>query len=147
WTIPEKYADGKTDYALKIALVPYNVYSGTFKIVKNKPPKHTVFTSPVGTGISYRGGSKQVFSWKNDCTSGDSTSPTPTETNVELVNVNNPNAIFYVDSITTIDCTKKQGSMRWTVPKKLADGKTKYVLRIALVPYNVYSGTFKITKS
>ncbi|KAK3811311.1 MAG: hypothetical protein J3Q66DRAFT_60748 [Benniella sp.] len=147
WTVPEKYADGKTNYALKIALVPYSAYSGIFKIAKNRTPKHIIFTNPVGTGISYRGGSKQVFSWKNACTAGDTTSPTPAKTQVHLVNANNPNAVFFVDTIATIDCRKKQGNVKWTVPKRFADGKTKYALKFDLVPNSVYSGIFKITKS
>jgi len=147
WTVPEEFADGKTNYALKIDLVPTSPYSAVFKIAKKKTPKHTIFTSPVGTGISYRGGSKQVFSWKNACTSGDSTSPTPAKTEVHLVNANNPDGAFFVDTIATIDCKKDQGNVKWTVPKKFADGKTKYALKIALVPQSAYSGDFKITKS
>ena len=147
WTVPEEFADGKTNYALKIDLVPTSPYSAVFKIAKKKTLKHTIFTSPVGTGISYRGGSKQVFSWKNACTSGDSTSPTPAKTEVHLVNANNPDGAFFVDTIATIDCKKDQGNVKWTVPKKFADGKTKYALKIALVPQSAYSGDFKITKS
>ncbi|KAK3811312.1 MAG: hypothetical protein J3Q66DRAFT_404690 [Benniella sp.] len=147
WTVPERFADGKTNYALRIGLLPTPAYSGNFKIAKNRTPKHTIFTSPVGTGVSYRGGSKQVFSWKNACTAGDTTSPTPAKTQVHLVNANNPNAVFFVDTIATIDCRKKQGNVKWTVPKRFADGKTKYALKFDLVPNSVYSGIFKITKS
>lgn len=116
--------------------------------VSAKLPKHTFFTSPVGDGITYPGGSSQVFSWQKACTSGTSKSLTPNNTEVALVNANNPNAVYYVDTVATIDCRKKSGNTLWTVPSNhLADGTTNYALRIDLVPNLAYSGTFKITKA
>ncbi|KAG0238831.1 hypothetical protein BGX31_003157 [Mortierella sp. GBA43] len=107
-------------------------------------PNHTFFTSPVGDGITYEGGQKTVFSWQRVCVSGDSTSTTPTATEVHLVNSNNPNGAFFVANVTTIDCTKDQGNTQWTVPPEKADGVTNYALKIILSPTAAYSGNFKI---
>ncbi|KAF9923679.1 hypothetical protein BGZ65_008729, partial [Modicella reniformis] len=108
-------------------------------------PNHTFFTSPVGEGISYVGGEKEVFSWQKACTAGDSTSMNALKTEVHLVNSNNINSAFYVDTITTIDCSKDQGNTEWVVPVALADGVTNYALKIILSPTPAYSGNFKIT--
>ncbi|KAF9366513.1 hypothetical protein BGX34_001951 [Mortierella sp. NVP85] len=107
-------------------------------------PNHTFFTSPVGDGISYPGGSNQVFSWQKACTSGDATSQTPAKTEVHLVNSNNPNGAFFVENVLTIDCTKDNGNEKWVVPEGRADGTTLYALKINLIPNAAYSGNFKI---
>ena len=107
-------------------------------------PNHTFFTSPVGDGITYPGGSNQVFSWQKACTSGDATSQTPAKTEVHLVNSNNPNGAFFVENVLTIDCTKDNGNEKWVVPANLADGTTLFALKINLIPNAAYSGNFKI---
>jgi hypothetical protein len=109
-------------------------------------PNHTFFTSPLGEGTIYIGGSSQVFSWQHACTFGDSTSKRPAKTEVHLVNTTNYVRPVFVQKLLTIDCRKSEGKVKWTVPKKLADGKTPYGLKINLTPNVVYSGGFIIMK-
>ncbi|KAK3816314.1 MAG: hypothetical protein J3Q66DRAFT_342185 [Benniella sp.] len=131
-------------FSKSLAVVAAVVAAATVYAQSPGTPNHTFFTSPVGDGITYPGGSSQVFSWQKACTSGDATSQTPAKTEVHLVNSDNPNGAFFVESVLTIDCTKDNGNEKWTVPEGRADGKTLFALKINLIPNAAYSGNFKI---
>ncbi|KAF9906761.1 hypothetical protein BX616_000633 [Lobosporangium transversale] len=109
----------------------------------------TYFTNPVGEGISYPIGSKQVFSWQLPCVAPSSwVAKEPTKVPVQFLNANNADNAFFLKEITTIDCTKNSGNVEWNVPTDYpANGK--YSLRIvvdtAAGPQNAYSGVFTIT--
>ncbi|KAF9364689.1 hypothetical protein BGX34_000710 [Mortierella sp. NVP85] len=109
-------------------------------------PNHTFFTNPVGEGIIYIGGSSQVFSWQHACTFGDSTSKRPAKTEVHFINATDFFRPVFLQKLLTIDCRKSEGKVKWTVPKKWADGKTLYDLKINLAPNGVHSGAFRIRK-
>ncbi|KAI1310231.1 hypothetical protein EDD11_003877 [Mortierella claussenii] len=110
---------------------------------------HTYFTNPVTDGLSYPQGSSQTFSWSLPCTAPSTwVAKDPTQVNVELLNSNDPNNAFYLQKVTTIDCSKTSGNVQWTVPSDVGtDGF--FSLRIAIdtatATQNAYSGRFHIT--
>ncbi|KAG0314290.1 hypothetical protein BGZ99_008231 [Dissophora globulifera] len=108
-------------------------------------PNHTYFTSPVGFDMVYTEGANETFSWQMACVApGDSTSATPTTVEVQLIDSTDTNKAFYLEKITTIDCTKSQGNTAWTIPKPKGGADTLYSLKIIIDPTPAYSGKFKI---
>jgi len=105
---------------------------------------HISFTQPVGDGITYPAGSTQTFSWTMSCTSPSTlVSATPNTTEVDLMDSNNIDNVFYVKKVGTIDCNKSVGNLVWTVPADLKPGV--YALQLLLTPNNAYSGRFNVT--
>ncbi|KAF9922970.1 hypothetical protein FBU30_006898 [Linnemannia zychae] len=105
-------------------------------------PDHTYFTNPVGDGIVYTEGQNTTFSWAMTCRDRSMTQ-TPSSVEVQLVNSNNPNAVFFVASAKHIDCESNSiGNEYWVIPE-VTDHQANYSLRIML-NNPAYSGQFKI---
>ncbi|KAF9579553.1 hypothetical protein BGW38_004140 [Lunasporangiospora selenospora] len=121
--------------ALAFAVVVYS---------QDTPLNRTTFTNPVGDNMVYTSGENATFSWQTSCVSPSIwTSQTPSKVAVQLVNSTNSNNAFYLQDVTTIDCSKTQGNNYWQVPGKY-DSNTLFSLKIVLDQGNVYSGRFYI---
>ncbi|KAF9348971.1 hypothetical protein BGX26_012680 [Mortierella sp. AD094] len=106
----------------------------------------TVFTSPVGGDLVYAAGSKQTFTWLNNCVAPSNfTATDPTKVQVQLLNSTNSNNAFFVTSITTVNCsTGNQGNVPWIVPT-LDSYEGLFSLEMVFIQGNAYSGSFKIS--
>ncbi|KAF9165073.1 hypothetical protein BGX21_000856 [Mortierella sp. AD011] len=106
----------------------------------------TVFTSPVGGSQVYAAGSKQTFTWLNNCVAPSNLTATdPTKVPVQLLNATVSTNAFFLKAITTVDCsTGNQGNVAWTVPE-LDNYDGLFSLQMVFIQGNAYSGSFKIT--
>lgn len=110
------------------------------------PLDHTYFTNPVGDDHIYTAGDNTTFSWELKCVPPNTyVSANPTQVPVQLVNSTNSNLAYFLDDVTTIDCTKDKGNNNWIVSDKYADGTSLFSLKIVFDGGNAaYSGRFTI---
>ncbi|KAF9197213.1 hypothetical protein BGZ49_002486 [Haplosporangium sp. Z 27] len=107
----------------------------------------TSFTNPVGNSQVYAAGSKQTFTWQTNCVAPSTfTATDPTAVKVQLLNSTDPNNAYYLEDITTVNCsTGNQGNVPWTVPTDLQSYSGVFSLQMVFLEGNAYSGSFKIT--
>ncbi|KAF9138529.1 hypothetical protein BG015_002346, partial [Linnemannia schmuckeri] len=94
---------------------------------------------------TYTVGQNATFSWTMACKPPSTIVATgdPSNVEVQLINSNNPNNVFFVAPAARIDCgSKDRGNEYWIVPE-VQDYTASYSLRMML-NQPIYSGKFKI---
>ncbi|KAG0258728.1 hypothetical protein BG011_003100 [Mortierella polycephala] len=113
-------------------------------VAAQTPSDHIFFTNPVGDDRQYQAGANETFSWQTACVAPSSLiSSTPTKAAVQLMNADDSDMAFFLEDITTIDCSKNSGNNYWVVPDKYSS-TTLLSLKIALDEGSAYSGKFTI---
>ncbi|KAF9183232.1 hypothetical protein BGZ50_004386, partial [Haplosporangium sp. Z 11] len=113
-------------------------------VAAQTPNNHISFTNPVGENRQYQAGANETFSWQTACVPpANLTSSTPTKVAVHLLNADDSDKAYYLDDVTTIDCTKSSGNEYWIIPDKYSP-TTLLSLRIVLDQGSAYSGKFTI---
>ncbi|KAK3836761.1 MAG: hypothetical protein J3R72DRAFT_200124 [Linnemannia gamsii] len=107
-------------------------------------PKHTAFTNPVDGTAVYTTEQNTTFSWTMACRKPSTAVSIGSSRDVEvqLVNSNNPDSVYFIASVRQMDCSKAMGNEYWVVPE-VPNNEAKYSLRIMLST-PIYSGQFKI---